>query len=170
MSGSWCMWCLMSPQEWKLPTTEVPLAHKENRTIDKLKAAHLRNINNGLKDPQNIRGVVDFPIWDFIPVSNYVYPVLHGQIGLVNDAVDLFYVILDDNAEVMSDVEKTTRNNYIVAEIALENSREILKRWKEMQSIDLEFYDVLRKDISNALKQRGLSDVEQNRLKEEKKK
>ncbi len=56
------MWCLMSQHEWKLPITKVPLAHKENWTIDKLKAAHLRNINEGLKDPQDIRGVVEFPI------------------------------------------------------------------------------------------------------------
>jgi hypothetical protein len=66
-------------------------------------------------------------------VSNYVYPVLRGDTGLVNDAVDLFYDILDSNIEVMS-------------------YREKLKHWKEMQSIDLEFYEVFRKDISKALK------------------
>jgi hypothetical protein len=95
---------------------QSPIGSKENWTIDKLKAAHLRKINEGLKDLQNIHGVVDFPIWDFIPVSNYVYPILHGEIGLVNDAIDLFYDILDDNVEVMSDAEKTARNNYIVAD------------------------------------------------------
>jgi hypothetical protein len=50
--------------------------------------------------------VVDFPLWEFIEVINYVYPVLHGEIGLVNHALDELYGILDDNVEVMSDEEK----------------------------------------------------------------
>jgi hypothetical protein len=69
-------------------------------------AAHLKIRNKGLSDPQDIRGIVKFPVWDFIPVNNYIYPVLHGKIGLVNDAIDSFYGILDDNVEIMSDEEK----------------------------------------------------------------
>ena len=93
MSGNWCMWCLTAPHEWKLPIDEGPLIHREEWTIDKLKAAYLRIRNEGLREPQDIRGVVEFPEWDFIPVKNYVYPVLHGEIGLVNDDVDGFYDI-----------------------------------------------------------------------------
>jgi hypothetical protein len=59
-----------------------------------------------LKTPTEISGVVDFPLWEFIEVINYVYPVLHGEIGLVNHALDELYGILDDNVEVMSDEEK----------------------------------------------------------------
>ncbi len=42
MSGNWCMWCLMSPHEWKLPLNEVPLPHSEEWTIEKLKRRILR--------------------------------------------------------------------------------------------------------------------------------
>lgn len=55
-------------------------------------------------------------------MSNYVYPGFHGEIDLVSDAVDGFYNILDDNVDIVSNEEKTARNNYIVVEIALENS------------------------------------------------
>jgi hypothetical protein len=47
MSGSWCMWCLMAPHEWKLPANKVPLNHMEEWTIENLKAAHLRIIVKG---------------------------------------------------------------------------------------------------------------------------
>ncbi len=43
--------------------------------------------------------MVDFPLWDFIEVIHYVYPVLHGEISLVNNALDAFYDVLDDNIE-----------------------------------------------------------------------
>ncbi len=60
-------------------------------------------------------------MWDFIPVNNYIYPILHGKIGLVNDAIDSFYDILDDNVEIMSDEEKTVRNDCIIAEVSLDS-------------------------------------------------
>jgi hypothetical protein len=60
-----------------------------------------------LKKPTEIYGVVNFPMWDFIEVKYYIYPVLHGEIGLVNNnALDAFYDILDVNVEVMADEEK----------------------------------------------------------------
>jgi hypothetical protein len=34
--------------------------------------------------PSEVCGVVEFPIWDFLEVTYYIYPMLHGEIGLVN--------------------------------------------------------------------------------------
>jgi hypothetical protein len=31
----------------------------------------------------------------------YIYPVLHGEIGLANDALDGLYDVLDGNVEIM---------------------------------------------------------------------
>jgi hypothetical protein len=53
-------------------------------------------------------GVAEFPRWNFIEVKHYVYPVLHGEIGLINNALDAFYDVLDENIEVMRDEEKIT--------------------------------------------------------------
>ncbi len=76
---------LMSPNEWKLPFNEVPLPHSEEWTIEKLKAVSLKIWNEGLSEPQDICGIVDFPLWDFIPVIWWNW--------LVNDAMsnDSFY-------------------------------------------------------------------------------
>jgi hypothetical protein len=59
-----------------------------------------------VKEPSEICGVVQFSVWDFIEVDQVVYPVLHSEIGLVNDALDSFYDFIDDNIEVLTDYEK----------------------------------------------------------------
>ena len=163
MSGSWCMWCLMTQNQWN-KEEGVPLEHQEEWTIDKLKAHKILVEEGTLKKPTEIRGVVDFPLWDFIEVKYYVYPVLHGEIGLVNNALDAFSDILDDNIEVMSDEEKTARNTTIFADATLESAVEKLKDWKERSSIDVRFYEVLNSEIKDRLKGQGISQDERNEL------
>jgi hypothetical protein len=41
---------------------EVPQNHREEWTLDKLKTAHLKIRSEGLREPQEIRGVVEFPL------------------------------------------------------------------------------------------------------------
>jgi len=98
-----------------------------------------------------IRGVVDFPLWEFIEVINYVYPVLHREIGLVNHAQDAFYYMLDDNIELMSDEEKIIRNTTILADAAFETSREKMEEWKITSTVDLSFHEILRDEITTSL-------------------
>ncbi len=41
MSGNWCMWCQLSPTEWKIPNSESSQAvkvYEKEWTIDTLKA------------------------------------------------------------------------------------------------------------------------------------
>ncbi len=61
-------------------------------------------------------------------------------------------IFLDENVEILSDEEKTARNTFIVAKVALENSRQHIDAWKQTQFVDLEFYDILKKDITDSLK------------------
>ncbi len=65
MASCWCMWCKMSPKQWKMDEAEVPQAHREEWTINELKQAKLRMNEGLLTEPCEIRGVVDFPEWDF---------------------------------------------------------------------------------------------------------
>jgi len=37
--------------------------------------------HHGVSEPREARGAVHYPIWDLIDVSEYIYPVLHGEIG-----------------------------------------------------------------------------------------
>jgi hypothetical protein len=151
MSGCWCMWCLKAPHEWNKQDDEIPQNHVEDWTISKLKAHKLQVAEGTLETPTEIRGVVDFPLWEFIEVINYVYPVLHGEIGLVNHALDAFHDILDDNVEVMSDEEKFIRNTTILADAAFETSREKMEEWKATSTVDLSFHEILMDEITTSL-------------------
>jgi hypothetical protein len=121
-----------------------------------------------LKKPTDIHGVVEFPVWDFIEVTHYVYPVLHGEIGLVNNALDAFYDILDDNIEVMSDEEKIARNTTILANAALEASLEKMQEIKDSSTVDISFFEIFKSEISSHLRRRGISEEENNRPHREK--
>jgi len=167
MSGCWCMWCLKAPNEWKKQDDEIPPSYAEEWTITKLKSHKLKVAQGMLKTPTEIRGVVDFPLWDFIEVINYVYPVLHGEIGLINLALDSFYDILDDNVEVMSEEEKIIRNTTILTDAAFETSRETLEELKASTTDDVSFQEIVLEEILASLRQRGISEEEKNRLRGE---
>ena len=106
-------------------------------------------------------------MWDFIEVINYVYPVLHGEIGLINLALDSFYDILDDNVEVMSEEEKIIRNTTILTDAAFETSRETLEELKASTTDDVSFQEIVLEEILASLRQRGISEEEKNRLRGE---
>jgi hypothetical protein len=78
----------------------------------------------------SIRGVVNNPIWDFIEPSRMVFPQLHVKIGLVNNALDGFYLFIDDQVEAPTDEEKCSRNSCIVADVSLPKVVERLDEWK----------------------------------------
>jgi hypothetical protein len=83
-----------------------------------------------LKRPTKICGVVDIPLRDFIEVIYYIYPVIHGEIGLMNNALDCFYDVIDENIEVMSHAAKNACNAAILAHAALESAVESSKLGK----------------------------------------
>ncbi len=68
----------------------------------------------------------------------------------------------------MSNEEKTARNNFIVAQITLENGRRELLCWKEERQMDIESFEIVKKDAIIALKRRNLSIEEWNQIKEDK--
>jgi len=99
MSASWCMWCLLGPNDWK---SNILPEEKDLWTIDKLKMHALKVTHGFFKSPSEICGVVDYAVLDFIDFFNFIYPVLHGEIGFANAALDGFYDVLDDKIESMT--------------------------------------------------------------------
>jgi hypothetical protein len=98
VASCWCMWCKMSAKQWKMNKAEVLQAHREQWTIKQLKQTKLHMNEGLLMDPSPMHGVV-MGFFD-------VYPVLHGEIGLV-----------DENIEKLSEEEKTARNVLIMVDI-----------------------------------------------------
>ncbi len=97
------MWCPLHPHEW---TKLVPATPAVPWTIQSLKAHRDKVVVQKLKEPKDISGVVMYPVWDFNETCHYVVPILHIEIGLVNNAVDNFYDWVEDDIEVASPDKK----------------------------------------------------------------
>ena len=68
--------------------------------IEKIKAYQIRTLKGELKTANAIHGVVDYPLWDMIEVSNYLFPLLHAaEIGLANDCLNCFLDFVDDQID-----------------------------------------------------------------------
>jgi hypothetical protein len=59
----------------------VPTA--ETWTIEIIKEYKDRINHRELREARDIRGIVNYPAWDFIQPENYMFPQLHAEIGLV---------------------------------------------------------------------------------------
>jgi hypothetical protein len=148
MSSSWCMWCTSHPSDWK----HHPLPPSETWTIEKIKEMKERIDRRELREPREIMGVVDKPIWDFIQPENYIFPELHAEIGLVNNVLDKFYAFIDDQVEAVTPEEALARNTYIVADVSLTKAMQRLSEWKENEGPELEFHRHNRIHVSKELK------------------
>ena len=104
------MWCNAHPSTWQnLDVTSeiVPW------TIQRLIEQKNRLVRGEIKEARDAQGVVDYPLWDFIEPSHYVFPELHVEIGLVNNMVDSFYDFVEEQVEVAPPEERMARNHLI---------------------------------------------------------
>ena len=157
MSSSWCMWCQLHPSEWKTfieKRGDIPIEQQQMWTVELIKEYKQKIIRKEIKTPKEIKGVVDYPVWDFIPIENYIFPQLHFEIGVVNMVLDNLYCFIEDRVEVLSPEEKVGRNKVIIANVALDEAKEKLASWTENKEVDLEMYRMEKNNISVALRSR----------------
>jgi hypothetical protein len=171
MSSCWCVWCKCHPSYWRAFDAEkesLPDEEKELWTIEKM-AEHKRAIDQGvLKSAKEIKGIVDNVIWDFIEPKNYIFPVLHFEIGAVNNVLDNFYGFIEDQVEILSQDERVARNNLIICEVSLTEAKEAHDGFLEAAEMQLQFQRILRSDVSDSLKDRNLTNEERRELESEK--
>jgi hypothetical protein len=128
----------------------------ENWTTEKIKSIKGRIDRKELKEPRELLGVVSNPVWDFVQPQNYIFPELHAEIGLVNNVLDNFYTFIDDQVEALTPEELTSRNSFIVSDVALTLAMQRVSNWKEDVALQLEFHRYNRIQLSKELKKRGL--------------
>jgi hypothetical protein len=121
-----------------------------------------------VSEPKEVRGVVDYPIWDFIDVSDYIYPVLHGEIVLANALLENIYDFLYEKVEVLSQEEVMQQNCTIIADVAFEKAEQRLKGWHEVEGSNLQIHCQEKTMVNRQLKKKNISDKRMNELREEK--
>ncbi len=115
-----------------------PLPESEFWTVQKIKEQKQQVDVVVLKEPSDIHGIINNPIWDFIEPMYMVFPELHVKIGLVNNVLDNFYSFIDDHVEAPPEEEECSQNSYIVADVALTKAVERLDDWKETDDVALQ--------------------------------
>ena len=116
MSGNWCIWCKLSHNEWSSPN------HKDGDawTNDAMDNVRKRIENGDIEDnPSNRKGCVSVPLFNNIGIENYIFPVLHCEIGLGNYLLNSFFDWVDFRIEDTTIKEREMKNDFeiIVTEI-----------------------------------------------------
>jgi len=160
MSSFWCMWCKAHPSTWhNCSPSDIQLW-----TIEEM-VEHKNRINReNIKDPREVCGILNFPLWDFIQPSQYVFPQLHVEIGLINNVLDTFRDFVEEQVEVATPEERFCCNNMIMCDVATIKAKENLEQWKETDASDLAMQRYSKSLVSKALKARGISVEERESL------
>jgi hypothetical protein len=151
MSGSWCCWCTKHPSTWYSlchhPHDKQDLAW----TLSKIKEYRHQIEVGQLKEARYKKGIVKDPVWDFIEPDHFMFPQLHVEIGLVNNAFENFYDFVEDQVEAATPEQKIARNNIIIATRTLERATEQLTQWKQHGPRDLAAYCAQQQQLNARL-------------------
>jgi len=103
MSGHWCMQCTMQMQ---CTLTQEQLIAVKRWTMEEY--CRLGDEAEKRKGEPKL-GVKKKPWWPFIPVSHYMVPLLHCEIGIGNQLLDMLREIINEYLENMTRTEERMR-------------------------------------------------------------
>jgi hypothetical protein len=162
MSSSWCMWCQSHPSEWKHHLTA------DLWTINLQKEFYYKKARGELKEAKAIKGIVTLPVYDFVELSHYIFPLLHFETGEVNNLLDNFQAFVEEEIEVLSDIEKTARNCVIITDVSHSKVKELIDTWNaDGGSRELRAFQVEKAQLNAMARCRGLSQQEAQSLNEQ---
>ncbi len=158
------MWCNAHPNTW--PNLNAS-SRVELWTMERMKEHRNKIIREKLKDPKDICGIVDFPLWDFIEPLHYILPQLHIEIGLVNYVLENFYDFDEDQVEVAPPEEHMACNSMILCDVAVIKAKESVDDWNDTGNADLALQCYSKLQLSKALKAKTLLAMERASLLEQ---
>ncbi len=86
------------------------------------------------KEPSDIKGVTKRPLFDAVPIQNYIVSVLHIIIGMGDTMTDGIIEWLESRVEKLQKAEIEARNKIINATIQLEEDKKNLRRGLKMMA------------------------------------
>ncbi len=98
MAGWWCMLCKASRSQFLDKNSKM-------WTMDDLVRCEIIAESNN-DEPQ--LGAKQRPWWPFIPLTNYVSPLLHYEIGIGNVIFELFWDVINQHIEIYAPGEEST--------------------------------------------------------------
>jgi hypothetical protein len=162
-ASSSCLWCKLTKKEWIEIHDKGSAELGDPWLLDELFSinahAQLRESNN---EDGDMQGVKENPFWSFIPIGRYLFPLLHDLLGLGNNVIEYVWETLLERWEPQSEEFKAVFDRCLMAEKELNKSVEAAKAWKETDAVTLEALAVESKNLTQAMKQRGLTDNERD--------
>jgi len=132
MSGSWCTWFILSKAQWN-DTAHLP---GELWSIEKIYQIHQNYTENGMPETsENIKGCTDKPLFNYVPICNFVIPILHIIIGIVNSLVDCIFEWIEERIEKLSPNQIQARNSFIFAKVQYDCLKENYDEWLQNDGI-----------------------------------
>ncbi len=152
MSTAWCPWCMLSKTQWSVKDHD----RGELWTLDKIAAIREQVDRNEIpEEPQHIRGCTQLPLFDSVPIQNYIVPVLHILIGVGNALVNTLYEFVDERIEKLPEQLIVARNNINTAQINLDDAQADYDDWMQNDGISLSGYMLEKSNIIAQLKARN---------------
>ena len=148
MSGSWCTWCNLNAKEWS------QIDHNKGVLWVRTAMDEVReSIYNGelSNDVNSRRGCVDVPLFDDVEINQFIFPVLHAEIGIGNYLLNLFFEWVDFKIEQVTEEEMKLKNDFefIVSELEVIEKR--MEDWTVHYGYEL---NTLKVEVSRCTKYR----------------
>ena len=144
MSSNWCTWCNGSGNEW------IDEGHTKGElwTLDKMRDLREKILTNEIEaTAQNRKGVVDVELLPSISIQQYIYPILHAEIGLGNYILNSFFTWVDYRIEDISEEEINKKELMIGIIEDLREMEERVSEFDKQELTDLKIERVQMKEV-----------------------
>ena len=121
-ANHWCIYCKLAPSAWS------KLGHDKGERWDITGLCQMAD--SSVKGSKRL-GVKRQPYFPWIPVKNYILPVLHLCIGLGNNVIDYFGHLVEWKLTKLSEEERGWKDRVIALDSSLiQQSRGAVNEWK----------------------------------------
>jgi hypothetical protein len=119
-SSYWCPWCLLSRIEWQQSASSIG----EKRTREFLQKMYeaVKNDTHKKLQPTFKKGVTCAMHYKRLIPENFVPPLLHMEMGMVNQVWEDMEAWIDDVVEVVPEDEKAARKSLLDVKESLERA------------------------------------------------
>lgn len=110
----------------------------ESWSIEKIREIRRQVTENNLSDkPENIKGCTKNPLFDAVPVCNYILLVLHIIIGIGNTLIDGLFEWVEERVEVLPNEVVEARNSVLFGAVHHQRLTEDYEDWLQNDGMTL---------------------------------
>ena len=157
-SSYWCPWCLVSHREWQAEPDSYVAEKRTSRMLSETYMAVKMDTCNRLK-PTDKKGVSAEVHYQGIGPEKFVPPLLHMEMGLVNQVWDAFEEWIDAFVEIIPPHEKEARKQLADAKGKLKEVAAERSEIEKTISIDIREKNGEIKALKSELRKKRLDSI-----------